>query len=82
MAGKVERIESARMDRMERVAYERHERLLDALVSVTERLGKVESVTALILSHVSADNATYVRMQKTIDDLTRRVQELESGQHS
>lgn len=79
MPPKVERIESARMDRLERVAFERHNKLLDHLSEISERISKLESVTALVLAHVSTDNQTYVRMQKTIDELRSRVEELERG---
>jgi phage shock protein A len=75
---KVERIESARMDRLERVALERHNTLLELLERMVDRIGKLESVCALVLAHVSTDNTTYARMQRTIDDLDKRVKELES----
>jgi hypothetical protein len=76
---KVERIESARMDRIERVALERHNLLFEKLEEIGDRIGKLESVCALVLSHVSMDNATYVRMQRTIDELGKRVKELEGA---
>lgn len=75
----VAKVASARMDRMERVALERHNALLEKLEVIVDRVGKLESVCALVLSHVSVDNATYVRMQRTIDELGKRVKELEGA---
>lgn len=82
MPGKVERIDTARMDRLERVALERHNALTEKLDVIVDRVGKMESVCALVLSHVSTDNQTYVRMQRTIDALSNRVEALERGEHS
>jgi hypothetical protein len=80
MVTKVERIDTARMDRLERVALERHNTLLEKLDGIVDRIGKVESVAALVLAHVSTDNQTYVRMQRTIDALITRVEALERGE--
>lgn len=50
---KVERIDAARMDRLERVELERRNVVLERLDRIVDRIGKLEPAVALVLAHVS-----------------------------
>ncbi|BCF95570.1 hypothetical protein PPGU19_001390 [Paraburkholderia sp. PGU19] len=50
---KVERIDTARMDRLERVELDRHESVLERLDEIADRIDRLESVASLVLAHVS-----------------------------
>jgi hypothetical protein len=50
---KIVRIDSARMDRLERVELERHNAVLERLDRIVDRIGNLEAVAALVLAHVS-----------------------------
>ncbi|MBP0594573.1 hypothetical protein J8I87_33920 [Paraburkholderia sp. LEh10] len=54
---KVERIDTARLDRFERVELERHKLALERLDRIADRIGYLETVAALVLEHVSTVRA-------------------------
>lgn len=54
---KIVRIDSARMDRLERVELERHNAVLERLDRIVDRIGNLETVAALVLAHVSTVRA-------------------------
>jgi hypothetical protein len=52
---------------------------MERLDFIIDRIGKMESVSSLLLAHLTTENKTYILTQRAIDILNKRVGDLERG---